>query len=104
MDKTAFEPRIGSRGNLGSRTTVVRGGYAIFHDSSWNRGAQGLWQNPPYTYESGSFAFGGGCTFATSACATKYRQSLPRGHHASKAFPSSLRRHPLDFSGTSMRP
>ena len=32
--------------------TVVRGGYAIYHDSSWNMGAQGLWQNPPYYAES----------------------------------------------------
>ena len=33
---------------------MVRGGYAIFHDSSWNQGAQGLWQNPPYYAEVAS--------------------------------------------------
>jgi carboxypeptidase family protein len=55
-DLTAGEPRIGVAWKPFGRTnTVVRGGYAIFHDSSWNQGAQGLWQNPPYYAES--FAF-----------------------------------------------
>ena len=71
LDKTAFEPRIGVAWKpFGSTKTAIRGGYAIFHDSSWNQGAQGLWQNPPYYAESDSFAFQGGCTFATAACAT----------------------------------
>jgi len=35
-------------------------GYAIFHDSSWNQGDQGLWENPPYLAEQNTFpAFGG---------------------------------------------
>lgn len=56
MDKTAFEPRIGFAWKvLGSQTTALRGGYAIFHDSSWNQGAQGLWQNPPYYAETDQF-------------------------------------------------
>jgi len=25
-----------------------RAGYAIYHDSAWSMGAQGLWQNPPF--------------------------------------------------------
>jgi Carboxypeptidase regulatory-like domain len=51
-DKTAFEPRIGLAWKpLGSQQTVVRAGYAIFHDSAWNQGGQGLWQNPPYYAE-----------------------------------------------------
>jgi len=25
----------------------MRLGFGIYHDSSWNQGAQGLWQNPP---------------------------------------------------------
>ena len=81
MDMTALEPRIGIAWKpLGSQTTVVRGGYAIFHDSSWNQGAQGLWQNPPYYAESDAFAFGGGCPFATSACATTYGQTPYPAH------------------------
>src|SRR5450755_436531 len=53
FDKTAFEPRVGAAWKpFGSSTTVVRGGYAIFHDSAWNQGAQGLWQNPPFYAES----------------------------------------------------
>jgi hypothetical protein len=36
---------------MGSTKTSIRGGYAIFHDSSWDQGGQGLWQNPPYYAE-----------------------------------------------------
>ena len=71
FDKTAFEPRVGVAWKpRGSDKTAVRAGYAIFHDSSWNQGAQGLWQNPPYYDESDAFAFGGACTFAAAACFT----------------------------------
>ena len=56
MDKTAFEPRIGIAWKpFGSQNTAVRAGYAIFHDSSWNQGAQGLFENPPYFAESDNF-------------------------------------------------
>jgi hypothetical protein len=66
MDKTAFEPRIGLAWKvLGSQTTVIRAGYAIFHDSSWNQGAQGLWENPPYFAESDNFP--GPCPFGNTA-------------------------------------
>ncbi len=69
----AFEPRIGLAYKLlGSDKTVVRAGYAIYHDSSWNQGAQGLWQNPPFYAESDRFAFGGACTFAKAACAGQF--------------------------------
>src|SRR6266478_590340 len=75
---TAFEPRLGLAWKvLGSDKTVVRGGYAIYHDSSWSMGAQGLWQNPPFFAES-SPPFGFGCPFATSRCATVGGQ-IPRG-------------------------
>jgi hypothetical protein len=70
FDKNAFEPRIGLAWKpRGSEKTAVRAGYAIFHDSSWNQGAQGLWQNPPYYDESDAFAFTPGCTFVNAACA-----------------------------------
>ncbi len=71
FDKNALEPRIGVAWKpRGSDRTAVRAGYAIVHDSSWNQGAQGLWQNPPYYDESDAFAFGGACTFAAAACFT----------------------------------
>ena len=60
LDKSAIEPRIGLAWKpFGRQNTAIRMGYAIFHDSSWNQGAQGLWENPPYLAESDSFpAFG----------------------------------------------
>jgi hypothetical protein len=52
FDKKALEPRIGFAWKpMGSEKTSIRGGYAIFHDSAWNQGGQGLWQNPPYYAE-----------------------------------------------------
>jgi len=58
FDKTAVEPRIGfSWKAFGSERTVLRGGYAIYHDSAWNQGGQGLWQNPPYYAEVDPFTF-----------------------------------------------
>jgi hypothetical protein len=52
FDKTALEPRIGFAWKPeGSDKTVLRGGYGIVHDSAWNQGGQGLWQNPPYYAE-----------------------------------------------------
>jgi hypothetical protein len=101
MDKTALEPRIGVAWKpFGRQNTVVRGGYAIFHDSSWNQGGQGLWQNPPYYAESDSFAFGGSCTFSTAACATKYGLS-PSAISVSQGFPIfTSPPNPADFSGT----
>ena len=78
MDKTAAEPRIGLAWKpFGSQKMAVRAGYGIFHDSSWNQGGQGLWENPPFFQESAFFGFAfGGCPsgFAPgggpSACST----------------------------------
>jgi hypothetical protein len=70
MDKTAFEPRIGLAWKpFGSQKTAVRAGYAIFHDSSWNQGGQGLWENPPFFKES-SFA-----SFFPDLCPSKLAPS-----------------------------
>ncbi len=101
FDKTALEPRVGVAWKaFGSDTTVIRGGYAIFHDSAWSQGAQGLWQNPPFYAESDQFAFGGGCTFATAACATRYAQT-PGAINASDGFPIfTAPPNPADFTGT----
>jgi hypothetical protein len=69
MDWTALEPRVGAAWKpFGSSNTVVRGGYAIFHDSSWNQGAQGLWQNPPFygeSFEAGGNMSQGFVTFSS---------------------------------------
>jgi len=71
FDKRAVEPRIGLAWKpFGKDTTAVRAGYAIYHDTAWSQGAQGLWQNPPYYAESDRFAFGGACTFVTANCHT----------------------------------
>jgi hypothetical protein len=73
FDKTALEPRIGLAWKVfGKQSTVLRAGYAIYHDSAWNQGGQGLWQNWPFFFESDQFgpcssyatAASGGCTLA----------------------------------------
>jgi Carboxypeptidase regulatory-like domain len=68
FDKTALEPRIGFAWKpMGSEKTAVRGGYGIVHDSAWNQGGQGLWQNPPYYAEVDpcTFCFGYGSAFGS---------------------------------------
>ncbi|HZR67077.1 MAG TPA: carboxypeptidase-like regulatory domain-containing protein [Terriglobales bacterium] len=66
FDKTALEPRIGFAWKpWGSEKTSLRGGYAIFHDSAWNQGGQGLWQNPPFYAEVDTNSF---CFFTPNAC------------------------------------
>ncbi|HTZ60719.1 MAG TPA: carboxypeptidase-like regulatory domain-containing protein [Acidobacteriaceae bacterium] len=85
MDWTGVEPRIGGTWKvLGSDKTVLRAGFAIFHDSAWSQGAQGLWQNPPFLGESDAFG-AQGCAFATSYCATVLGQT-PSGISLSSGF------------------
>jgi hypothetical protein len=72
-DWTAFEPRVGIAWSpRGDRKTSIRAGYSIYHDSSWNQGAPGLWQNPPYWGEAavGSFFFPDVCVTDNPACTT----------------------------------
>jgi hypothetical protein len=71
-DKTAFEPRLGLAWKpLGSTKTAIRLGYGIFHDSSWNQGAGGLWENPPFFAESNYTGFFPDlCPSATAVCAS----------------------------------
>ncbi len=74
----AYEPRVGLTWKvLGSDKTVLRLGFGIYHDSSWNLGAQGLWQNPPDLGESDQFpaTFSVGCAFPTSYCAQTLGES-----------------------------
>jgi len=64
FDKTALEPRFGFAWKpMGSDKTSIRGGYGIVHDSAWNQGGQGLWQNPPFYAEVDT---GGICATPTS--------------------------------------
>jgi hypothetical protein len=85
MDWSALEPRVGGAWKVfGSDKTVLRGGYALFHDSAWSQGAQGLWQNPPFLGESDAFP-SAGCAFATSYCATVLGQT-PSGLSLSSGF------------------
>jgi hypothetical protein len=88
MNKSAFEPRVGFAWKvLGSDKTVVRAGYAIFHDSAWSQGAQGLWQNPPFFAEGDIFG-PAGCALATSYCASPAGgNQTPTGSSISSGFP-----------------
>jgi len=78
FDKTALEPRIGFAWKpMGSEKTAIRGGYGIVHDSAWNQGGQGLWQNPPYYAEVDT---GGLCATPTSTgCGLSNGFLLPVG-------------------------
>jgi hypothetical protein len=78
FDKTALEPRLGFAWKpMGSEKTAIRGGYGIVHDSAWNQGGQGLWQNPPYYAEVDT---GGLCATPTSTgCGLSNGFLLPVG-------------------------
>jgi hypothetical protein len=109
FDKTAFEPRIGIAWKpFGSTTTAVRAGYAIYHDSAWSQGAQGLWQAPPYYAEADQFGFfaGNPCPFGNAVSATPQNCGLKYGFlqppTASNPIPQPLTSltNPNAFTGT----
>jgi len=80
FDKTALEPRIGLAWKpMGSDKTAIRAGYAIFHDSAWNQGGQGLWQNPPFYAEVDPFPTGVCATFGGTGCGLSNGFLLPAG-------------------------
>ena len=107
MDKTALEPRIGLAWKpFGSQKTAVRLGFAIFHDSSWNQGGQGLWENPPYFAESDNFF--GPCPFNNSGqaaplnCGNRYlflnsALSPITSPPSPQSFPGALQSQNLNF-------
>jgi hypothetical protein len=111
FDKTALEPRIGLAWKpFGSQNTAVRAGYAIYHDSAWSQGAQGLWQAPPYYAETDNFNFGplqtGGtpCPYQNSISASPLNCGLVRGFLPGftsppnpDAFTGTLQSQNLDF-------
>jgi hypothetical protein len=87
----AYEPRVGLAWKVGGDDkTVLRLGFGIYHDGSWNQGAQGLWQNPPNLGESDQFpaTFSAGCAFASSYCATTLGQTPELNFNLSSGFTS----------------
>jgi hypothetical protein len=70
---------------FGGDKTVIRSGYSIYHDSSWDQGGQGLWQNPPYYAEvdpdnyAGVSGGSGICAFGSTTCGLQFGFLLPAG-------------------------
>ena len=67
--------------------TAIRAGYAIFHDSAWNQGGQGLWQNPPFYAEVDPFPTGVCPTFGGTGCGLSNGFLLPAGTPSTTAVP-----------------
>ncbi len=103
FDKTAFEPRIGLAWKpFGSQNTAIRAGYAIYHDSAWSQGAQGLWQNPPYYAEIDNFNYfpGNPCPFGNATSATPQNCGLQLSLLQSNLQPITSPPDPASFTGT----
>jgi carboxypeptidase family protein len=99
FDKTAIEPRIGIAWKpFGSQNTAVRAGYAIYHDSAWSLGAQGLWQNPPYYAELDQFLFST-CPFGNSGSATPAACGIKYGFVQPNLQPITSAPNPDSFTG-----
>src|SRR5208282_169712 len=103
FDKDALEPRIGVAWKpWGSDRTVVRAGYAIFHDSAWSQGAQGLWQNPPYYAEVDNFNYfpGAPCPYANASSPTPQNCGLQLSLLQANLQPILTPPAPSSFTGT----
>ena len=103
LDKTAFEPRIGLAWKvMGSDKTVIRAGYAIFHDSAWNQGGQGLWQNPPYYAEVDppTFLFGYGSATGALSGGFLLAPNSPSSTNVTGGAVYSAPVNPSSYSGT----
>ncbi|MGA8151088.1 MAG: carboxypeptidase-like regulatory domain-containing protein [Terriglobales bacterium] len=103
FDKTALEPRIGLAWKpRGSQNTAIRAGYAIYHDSSWSTGAQGLWQSPPYFAENDQFNFFAGvpCPFNNATSAAPVNCGLQLGLLPPSLQPLTAQVNPANFTGT----
>jgi hypothetical protein len=87
FQKTAFEPRIGLAWTPLGPKTAIRAGYAIFHDSAWNQGGQGLWQNPPFYAEVDPFPTGVCPTFGAAGCGLSNGFLLPAGTPSTTTVP-----------------
>jgi hypothetical protein len=103
FDKTAFEPRIGLAWKpFGSQTTAIRAGYAIYHDSAWSQGAQGLWQNPPYYAETDQFNYFPSfpCPFNNATSAAPANCGIQLGLLQPNLQPYTAQPNPANFTGT----
>jgi hypothetical protein len=102
FDKTALEPRIGLAWKpFGDSKTAIRAGYAIYHDSAWSQGAQGLWENPPYFAETDQFNFFAGvpCPFNNAASAAPLNCGLQLGLLLPTLTPYTAQPNPAAFTG-----
>jgi len=103
FDKTAIEPRIGLAWKpFGRQNTAIRAGYAIYHDSAWSQGAQGLWQNPPYYAEIDNFNYfpGNPCPFGNATSAAPLNCGLQLSLLQSNLQPITAPPNPASFTGT----
>ncbi len=105
FDKTAIEPRIGlSWKVMGSDKTVIRAGYGILHDSSWNQGGQGLWQNPPYYAEvdpcPSDFCLGYNSAFGSLSGGFLVAPSTPSSTPVTGGAVLTSPVNPADYTGT----
>jgi hypothetical protein len=103
FQKSALEPRIGLAWKpFGSANTAIRAGYAIYHDSAWSQGAQGLWQAPPYYAEADQFGFfaGNPCPFGNATSATPVNCGLKYGFLQPNLQVLTSLNNPNNFTGT----